>query len=185
MQVPSSESMPAAAVAVAAESKKWPLVLVALGVLALGAGICSGAVGISAQSGYGGIGPNFLPWCVGFGLLVCGVLLLLQLRTQGDFRDREQAPGSATGRWMAWLWMSAGMLLNAALLEPLGFIFSCTLCFVFAVQAFRSADAAPRPSLSQVLRDTALGLVLAAPVYWLFSKFFGLRLPGLTQSGWL
>jgi len=28
-------------------------------------------------------------------------------------------------------------------------------------------------------------LLIAAPVYWAFTKFLGINLPGLTQSGWL
>ena len=29
------------------------------------------------------------------------------------------------------------------------------------------------------------GLMIAAPVYWMFTKFLGINLPGLTESGWL
>jgi putative tricarboxylic transport membrane protein len=28
-------------------------------------------------------------------------------------------------------------------------------------------------------------LLIAAPVYWLFSKLLSINLPGLTQTGWL
>jgi putative tricarboxylic transport membrane protein len=36
-----------------------------------------------------------------------------------------------------------------------------------------------------VLRDTLVGLLISAPVYWAFTKFLGINLPGLTDTGWL
>jgi hypothetical protein len=47
---------------------------VAGGVLALGVLLASGALTIPAAAGYAGVGPNFLPWVVATGLLLCGAL---------------------------------------------------------------------------------------------------------------
>jgi putative tricarboxylic transport membrane protein len=33
--------------------------------------------------------------------------------------------------------------------------------------------------------DLATGLVIAAPVFWLFTKVLAVNLPGLTGTGWL
>ncbi len=35
------------------------------------------------------------------------------------------------------------------------------------------------------LVDVISGIVLSAPVYWLFTKFLAINLPGLTGTGWL
>jgi putative tricarboxylic transport membrane protein len=35
------------------------------------------------------------------------------------------------------------------------------------------------------LSDSVTGLLIAAPVYWMFTQFLAINLPGLTQSGWL
>jgi len=59
---------------------------VALGVLALSVGLGWGAIDISSEAGYAGIGPNFLPWLVAVGLAVVGVILLLEAHS-GGFRN--------------------------------------------------------------------------------------------------
>jgi len=33
--------------------------------------------------------------------------------------------------------------------------------------------------------DVATGLAIAAPVFWLFTQFLAINLPGLTATGWL
>jgi putative tricarboxylic transport membrane protein len=35
------------------------------------------------------------------------------------------------------------------------------------------------------LADAGVGLAIAAPVYWMFTKGLAISLPGLTQTGWL
>jgi len=36
-----------------------------------------------------------------------------------------------------------------------------------------------------LLRDAAIGLLLAAPVYWLFAQLLAVNLPSLTATGWI
>jgi hypothetical protein len=43
----------------------------------------------------------------------------------------------------------------------------------------------PAGDLRQTLTDVVTGLLIAAPVYLLFSKLLSINLPGLTQTGWL
>ena len=31
----------------------------------------------------------------------------------------------------------------------------------------------------------AVGVLISAPVYWTFTQFLAINLPGLTQTGWL
>jgi putative tricarboxylic transport membrane protein len=158
--------------------------LVGAGVLVAGAMLGYGAVGISSEAGYGGVGPNFLPWLVSIALMVCGVWIVREART-GGFREME-TPAGAAAYWSGFVWVSAGLLLNAALITTIGFVAGCALCYLLAVQGLRRAQGqavanAPRTWFI----DIATGLVIAAPVYWMFTKFLGLSLPGLTATGWL
>ena len=158
--------------------------LVGLGVVLLALGLGWGASTLPSDAGYGGVGPNFLPWVVSAVLLVCGVLCVVHALT-GGFRALEEGSGDARAHWAGFVWVSAGLLLNAALITTLGFILSCALCFVLAVRGFRSAEG--RLDLRPVawLRDTLIGVAVAAPVYWMFTKMLAINLPGLTSTGWL
>ena len=165
-----------------------PQTLIGVGVLVIGAVIAAGAAMIPSEAGYGGVGPNFLPWLVGFCLLLCGVLVIREART-GGYRNMEEPSGASTGYWRGFAWMSAALLSNAALITTIGFILSCTLCFVLAVRGLRNADNQQRPAPAfepmELLRDALIGAAIAAPVYWMFTKLLAINLPGLTSSGWI
>ena len=163
---------------------KLEQVLVGVGVLGLGLLIAAGAMQISSDAGYGGVGPNFLPWVVGGALSLCGAFLVWEALT-GGFRQLEEASGAETGHWPGFVWVSVGLLANAALITTLGFILSCTLCFVLAVRGFRSAEGRLDLSPRALLVDTLIGMAIAAPVYWMFTQLLAINLPGLTSSGWL
>jgi putative tricarboxylic transport membrane protein len=158
--------------------------LVGAGVLALGVLIALGALQISSDAGYGGVGPNFLPWVVGGLLALCGALLLREALT-GGFRQLEEASGEERGDWAGFVWVSAGLLANAALLTTIGFILSCTLCFVLAVRGFRKAEGRLDLSLRALVVDALIGVAISAPVFWMFTQALAINLPGLTSSGWL
>ena len=87
---------------------------VGAGVLLLGLALALGAITIPSAAGYGGVGPNFLPWVVAVSLAVCGVMLIWAARS-GGYRDLEEPSGSASANWMAFVWVSAGLLANAAI----------------------------------------------------------------------
>ena len=154
------------------------------GTLALGLLLAAGATQISSEAGYAGVGPNFLPWLVAVMLTVCGAWLVWESRS-GGFREMEEPTGAATGHWPGFVWVSAGLLLNAALLTTLGFILSCTLCFVLAVRGFKSAEDRLDMSPRAWLVDALVGFAIAAPVYWMFTKLLAINLPGITSTGWL
>lgn len=154
-----------------------------------------GASHIPGDAGYGGVGPNFLPWVVALGLALCGVCLVWQARRSavasepaGDDRSTHAEPqaeeSSAPADWTSGAWMLAGLLLNAALIERVGFIIACGLCFVLAAHGLRRAEGR-RSSVARTALDAALGVAIAAPTYWMFTKGLGIALPGLTASGWL
>jgi putative tricarboxylic transport membrane protein len=158
--------------------------LVGAGVLVLGLLIVAGATQISSEAGYGGVGPNFLPWVVGGLLALCGAFLVWEALT-GGFRELEAASGADTGHWPGFVWVSAGLLANAALITTIGFILSCTLCFVLAVRGFRSSEGKLDLSLRALVVDALIGMAIAAPVFWMFTKFLAINLPGLTDTGWI
>lgn len=163
---------------------KLEQVLVGAGVLVLGLLIAAGATQISSDAGYGGVGPNFLPWVVGGALALCGAFLVWESMS-GGFRQLEAASGADTGHWPGFVWVSAGLLANAALITTIGFILSCTLCFVLAVRGFRSAEGQLDLSLRALVIDALIGAAIAAPVFWMFTQLLAINLPGLTSSGWL
>jgi putative tricarboxylic transport membrane protein len=158
---------------------------VGAGVLLLGLALAAGAVQIPAAAGYGGVGPNFLPWLVAVSLAVCGVLIVREARTGGFRALEEEEGGAARPDWNAFVWVSAGLLANAALITSLGFILSCTLCYVLAVQGLRRAAGQPAPTARGWAIDALTGAAIAAPVFWMFTQFLAINLPGLTGTGWL
>ena len=157
------------------------------GVILLGLAMAMGALSIPSAAGYAGVGPNFLPWLVSLALLVCGGFMVYEARTGGfrDMGDELDDDQPATPYWGGFAWMSAGLLANAALITTLGFILSCTLCFVLASRGMRNAQGQVDTGVKIWLTDIATGLLIAAPVYWMFTKFLAINLPGLTQTGWL
>ena len=158
--------------------------LVGAGVLLLGLGLGFGALSIPSAAGYGGVGPNFLPWLISVSLLVCGGFIVWESRS-GGFRAMDESVGGPRPYWPGFVWMSAGLLANAALITTIGFILSCTLCFVLAVQGLQGAEGRADRRPAAWLKDVLIGMAISAPVYWMFTQFLAINLPGLTSTGWL
>ena len=158
--------------------------LVGAGVLVLALALAWGASGIPSQAGYAGVGPNFLPWVVSAALMACGVLLIWHART-GGFREMEEPSGAERADWAAMAWVASGVLANAALITVIGFILSCTLCFMLAVRGLRLAEGKAGGGAMRTVQDFATGFLIAAPAFWLFTKLLAINLPGLTGTGWL
>lgn len=157
--------------------------LVGAGVLAVAAVLAAGATLISSEAGYSGVGPNFLPWLVAAALAACGGWILFESRT-GGFRNAEEPSGAEHGDWIGFAWVSAGLIANALLITRIGFVLSCTICFLLAVRGLRLCEGKPAgPAI--LARDAVVGLAIAAPVYWTFTKLLAINLPGLTTTGWL
>jgi len=157
---------------------------VGAGVLLTGLGLGVGALTIPGEAGYGGVGPNFLPWLVAACLTLFGAGLLREAFS-GGFRQADAPEGAAHGDWRGFAWVSAGLLANAALITTIGFILSCALCFALAVQGLKSAEGRGLSGARAWLLNAAIGVAIAAPVYWMFTQLLAINLPGLTASGWI
>ena len=158
---------------------------VGVGVLLVAAALAFGALSIPGNTGYGGVGPNFLPWVCAAVLALCGGWLVFEARN-GGYSAMAAPSGGVHADWRAGVWVAAGLLLNAALITTLGFIFSCTLCYVLATQGLRRAAGQPLAGLPRTWGiDLFTGLCISAPVYWVFTQFLAINLPGLTGTGWL
>jgi len=158
--------------------------LIGAGALLVGALMAVGAWSIPSAAGYAGVGPNFLPWLVSAVLMLCGLWLVVHART-GGWRDMEEPSGAARGDWQALAWVAAGVAANAALITVIGFILSCTLCFMLAVRGLRGSEGKPHGGLRGLVIDFVTGFLIAAPAFWLFTKALAINLPGLTATGWL
>lgn len=143
-----------------------------------------GAAAIPSDAGYAGVGPDFLPWVVCVAMAACGALLIWEALT-GGYRKMEEPSGAARGDWRAMAWVSAGVLGNAALIDTVGFVLSCALCFVLAVRGLRLSEGKAGGGWVRVLRDAVTGVLIAAPTYWVFTKVLAVNLPGLTGTGWI
>ena len=158
--------------------------IVGAGVLLLAGVLAFGALSIPSAAGYAGAGPNFLPWVVSLALAACGAFLVWEALS-GGFRAMEPPSDTAPAYWAGFAWVSAGLLANAALITTIGFILSCTLCFVLAVQGLRGAEGHSGLEPRIWLKNAVIGLLISAPVYWAFTQFLAINLPGLTSTGWL
>jgi putative tricarboxylic transport membrane protein len=158
--------------------------LIGAGALLLAAVLAWGARGISSVSGYAGVGPNFLPWTVAAVLALCGAWLIYEAAS-GGWRQMDPPSGAPQGDWVALAWVGAGIAANAALLTYIGFILSCTVCFMLAVRGLRGSEGRPHGGLRGGVLDFVTGFLIAAPAFWLFTQVLGINLPGLTATGWI
>ena len=63
-------------------------------------------------------------------------------------------------------------------------LLSCTLCYLLAVQGMRRSQGQALGTATLGV-DVLTGALIAAPVFWTFTKFLAINLPGLTATGWI
>ncbi|QDF96342.1 hypothetical protein CJ010_07225 [Azoarcus sp. DD4] len=142
--------------------------LISLALLALGTFVVLETGGIAETQGYSQIGPRLFPYLIGTGLSVCGTWLAWQALT-GGWRNVPQDDGThAAPDRMAFVVVSAGVLLHMVLIAWAGFILASALLFVLVARGFGST----RP-----VRDLVLALALSTAAYFLFTHGLGLTLP--------
>ena len=143
-------------------------VLVAGGVLAIGALVLGGSFFLPTGGGYAQVGPGVVPRIVGAGLIVIGAMLLREAFTGGFRGVDEEAERKLPLDWPAFAWVSAGIVAYGLLVEPAGFVIASTLLFVLVARGFASRRWLP---------NAVIGVILAAVVFAIFNYGLGLTLP--------
>ena len=159
-------------------------VAIGLGALGVAAVLAVGAWQIPSAAGYSGVGPDFLPWVMCAAMVVCGVVLVWQA-LNGGWRDLEAPSGAAQGDWRALAWVAVGVIANASLITTIGFVLSCTLCYTLAVRGLRLSEGRAGGGVRRTFVDVVTGVLISAPVYWVFTKLLAVNLPGISASGWI
>jgi putative tricarboxylic transport membrane protein len=139
------------------------------GVLALGVGAAAITATLSSEGGYSGIGPNFMPGLVAFGLIVLGGWLLYEALSGGW---RHTSPHEGVYEKRPFLWVTAGLFAHMALIGWAGFVLAGAVLFVFVARGFGSR---------RFLRDLALGVALALAIFLFFTQVLNVNLP----AGWM
>jgi putative tricarboxylic transport membrane protein len=143
-------------------------VAVAAGVVAIGALVFGGSFFLPTGGGYAQVGPGLVPRVVGIGLLLLGGFLVREAFTGGFRGVDEEAEIHLPMDWIAFGWVSAGIIAYGLLVETLGFIIASTVLFVMVARGFNSR---------RWLMNAITGLVLASVVFALFNYGLGLSLP--------
>jgi len=153
----------------------WPDTLVGAGVLALAVVVLAETALSPASPIYAKVGPAAFPYGVGVALGVLGLLLAIQ-GWRGGWRDPAAEAEAGIGKPLLapFLWVTAGLLINAVLIAWLGFILASTLLFICIARGFGSR---------KIPRDLAWGFGLALAAYLGFAKLLAIRLgDGLIES---
>lgn len=143
-----------------------------IGIVAIGAIWLYGALSLPQTAQYAAIGPGLFVTLIGAGLVVLGVLLVLQISRGEQFeaQDAEDAMANAPADRTAFFLATAAAALPILTIRHLGFPLSATLSFALVARAFGS----PRPAL-----DLAIGFILSVAAYFGFAKL------GVTLGGFL
>jgi putative tricarboxylic transport membrane protein len=132
-------------------------------ILAMGGIWLYGASSIAATTGFIGLGPAAIINAVGAGLVVLGVLLIVQALRGVSFspEQEEGVDAGAPPSRKAFLLALAGITLPLATIQWLGFPLTAMLVFTLITHAFGSR---------RTLLDLAVGLILSSGSWFGFSK---------------
>ncbi|MFM7346467.1 MAG: tripartite tricarboxylate transporter TctB family protein [Tagaea sp.] len=147
-------------------------VFVGLAVLVFAGVVYHGAASIPASPLYARVGPAVFPYAIAWCMAALGVALVYQGLRGGWSDDDPELKLPVDFRALAWL--AAGLALNVALIQDLGFTLASALMFACISRCFGSE----RPAA-----DFAVGFALAAAAYLGFSKALGINIgEGLLES---
>lgn len=147
--------------------------LVALGVLAMGAVVLWATAAIPTSPLYAKVGPKVFPYCIGVGLVILGLKLLIDARGPGwgcEATDPNEPPLNLT----AFGWITGAFTLGTILISWIGFILTATVVFVGAARSFGA------PSW---MKSAIIGFILVLLAYFGFARLLGLRMgEGIIES---
>ncbi|HEX7125627.1 MAG TPA: tripartite tricarboxylate transporter TctB family protein [Thermodesulfobacteriota bacterium] len=141
-----------------------------LAVLAAGGAWLYGALALPQTVRYAVVGPGIFPLLVGAGLVVLGLLLLVQIARGERFapQDAEDVDVDAPVSWRALGTAIAASAVPIFTMRRLGFPVTAALSFALVARAFGSAT---------LLRDLAIGLAIGLICWYGFSELLGIGLP--------
>lgn len=126
------------------------------------------------DKGYSILGPHIFPFAVALFVAAVAVLLCWQAATGGLRNLADEAPpATSRSRVAGAIWLSAGILAVALLINQLGFVLAAAVLFAFAARGYGSRSP---------VRDLGIGVALTLPVFWLFTMGLGLSLPQLVNA---
>jgi|GEM_PF-271359 len=141
---------------------------IGLGVMAMGAVWLWGALGLRQGARYSAIGPGLFVTIIGGGLIVLGLLLIIQIARGERFepQDAEDAAANAPMDKLAFALAVLAAALPIVLMRPLGMPLTAALSFVLVCRAFGSR---------RLVLDIVTGLILCSVAWFLFTRL-GLQL---------
>jgi putative tricarboxylic transport membrane protein len=157
-------------------------IVIAIALIGLGLFIAFQGYVISLeQSSYARVGPQIFPYIIGTGLILVGTLLGRDaMRGVWPVIWAETADEHALSRPAYWrqlsnvLLVGIGLVVNATLIAPFGFIVSSTLMFALTARAFGSR---------RIPLDLLIGALFSGFIFVCFTYALGLPLPGGTFWG--
>lgn len=140
-----------------------PHLLVAAGVLGVAGLAIWQTLAIPKTVLFSAVGPQVIPWVISLFLLATGIGLIIAALRGGWAHDQD---GTIT-EWGSLAYVMGGLILNAGLIEHIGFILASTLMFVLVARGFESRSP---------LRDGAIGFALALVSYVGFDRILGYKI---------
>ncbi|MBB5694927.1 tripartite tricarboxylate transporter TctB family protein [Muricoccus pecuniae] len=116
---------------------------------------------------YAQVGAKAVPYLVGGILVALGIALSAVALRGGWSGDLEEAMEAPPTNWRALALLGAGLLVQLALIDWLGFVIAATIQYVLVCAAFGSR----RP-----LRDLLIGIVVTLGAYLGFSRLLGVNI---------
>lgn len=147
--------------------------LISIGLSALGIYTLIGAQDISAGGGYALVGPRAFPYLIGCGLVILGGVLIWQA-VSGGWRNVPMDQEHDTPDWLAFVILSAGVILHMVSIAWAGFILASTFLFILVARGLGSR---------RLLRDIVVGIVLSTAAFFIFTTGLGLNLPSGLLGG--
>ena len=149
----------------ATQSRPWWL---GIAVILMGAVCLYASSSLPATAQYAAIGPGLFVTIAGIGLVVLGILLLIQIARGEKFeaQDAENAEGNLPMGKRAFFTALAATIVPALTIEILGLPLTAMLSFMLVARSFGS---------KKIVQDLVIGLILGSLSWYLFSVL-GLQL---------
>lgn len=146
-----------------------PHLVIALGMVLLGLA-AAWQTTLIPQVLYATVGPSVFPTIITVFMLMCGAGLVVAALRGGWAHDQD---GTIT-EWASLGLVLLGLILNAALIDRIGFILASTIMFALIARGFGSVNS---------IRDVVIGFALAAISYIGFDRILGYKIgTGIIES---